>query len=200
MERDNSYLIGNQFAKGSKSKRTSFKKGHIPWNKGIKGTHFSPETEFKKGGYPPTYCKVGTIRKRKHWREKTIHYWIKIADPKKWIFLSHYRWIQEYGPLIKGDIVHHINGLAFDDRINNLIALPRKDKNKFYNRSGLKPMPEEVRAKYLERYVDAWLDIKFKKQKEICYEAGQIKKPFTEMLNIKKIDSQTDRQTEREVK
>ena len=25
------------------------KKGNVPWNKGIKGTHFSPTTEFKKG-------------------------------------------------------------------------------------------------------------------------------------------------------
>jgi len=28
---------------------TQFKKGHKTWNKGLKGTHFSPETEFKKG-------------------------------------------------------------------------------------------------------------------------------------------------------
>lgn len=26
-----------------------FKKGIIPWNKGLKGTHFSPDTEFKPG-------------------------------------------------------------------------------------------------------------------------------------------------------
>ena len=25
------------------------KKGNVPWNKGIKGIHLSPETEFKKG-------------------------------------------------------------------------------------------------------------------------------------------------------
>lgn len=27
-----------------------FVKGHNPWNKGLKGTHFSPATEFRKGG------------------------------------------------------------------------------------------------------------------------------------------------------
>lgn len=170
MKRDYSYMMGNQFTKRIGPNRTSFKKGHIPWNKGMKGIHLSPETEFKKGGYPPTYCKVGTIRKRKHWREKIARYWIKVADPSKWILLSHFRWQKEYGPLIKGDIVHHINGLSFDDRPENLIALPRKDKNRFYNKYGLKPMPEEIRAKYLERYVNAWLDIEFKKQKEVFYD------------------------------
>ena len=29
--------------------KTSFVKGMTPWNKGIKGTHFSQKTEFKKG-------------------------------------------------------------------------------------------------------------------------------------------------------
>lgn len=28
---------------------TYFKKGHLPWTKGMKGIHLSPETEFKKG-------------------------------------------------------------------------------------------------------------------------------------------------------
>ena len=28
---------------------TRFKKGQTPWNKGLKGIHLSPETEFKKG-------------------------------------------------------------------------------------------------------------------------------------------------------
>ena len=36
--------------KGSKSK-----KGCSAWNKGLKGTHFSPKTEFKKGNIP--HCK-----------------------------------------------------------------------------------------------------------------------------------------------
>jgi len=31
-----------------------FTKGHIPWNKGVKGIHLSPQTEFKKGKVAPT--------------------------------------------------------------------------------------------------------------------------------------------------
>ncbi len=30
----------------------TFKKKHIPWNKGLKGIHLSPKSEFKKGQRP----------------------------------------------------------------------------------------------------------------------------------------------------
>jgi len=43
------FIKGNKCAKGNKPNKTSFKKGQIPWNKNIKGIHYSPETEFKKG-------------------------------------------------------------------------------------------------------------------------------------------------------
>ena len=38
-----------------------FKKGHIPWNKGLKGIHLSKKTEFKKGSHysPKTEFKKG---------------------------------------------------------------------------------------------------------------------------------------------
>ena len=60
MHRDNSYLIGNKFAKGHRANKTSFKKGMIPWNKGTRGVmkinktsirigqHLSIKTEFVK--------------------------------------------------------------------------------------------------------------------------------------------------------
>lgn len=42
-------------------------KGFIPWNKGIKGLHFSPATEFKKGQHssPKTEFKKGQVSLRK---------------------------------------------------------------------------------------------------------------------------------------
>lgn len=50
MERD----FKGRFIKGHKGHRNSgsFKKEHIPWNKGLKGIHLSPSTEFKKGHVP----------------------------------------------------------------------------------------------------------------------------------------------------
>ena len=43
-----------RFVKGHKGYRNSgnFKKGHTPWNKGLRGIHISPKTEFKKGHIP----------------------------------------------------------------------------------------------------------------------------------------------------
>jgi hypothetical protein len=35
-----------------KSKATQFKKGMASWNKGMKGIHLSPDTEFKTGQVP----------------------------------------------------------------------------------------------------------------------------------------------------
>ena len=48
---------------------------------------------------------------------------IKVDDK---IMLEHrYIWEQAYGPLSKGWIIHHINGIKSDNRRDNLIALPR---------------------------------------------------------------------------
>lgn len=33
-------------------RKGDFKKGHTPWNKGMKGIHLSPKSEFKKGEHP----------------------------------------------------------------------------------------------------------------------------------------------------
>lgn len=53
-----------------------FKKGHVPWNAGLKGIHLSPETEFKKG------CKS---------YKRTFEHRLKMSNsiPKG---KDHYRW------------------------------------------------------------------------------------------------------------
>lgn len=57
----------------TKTNRGQFAKGHKPWNKNLKGTHFSPETEFK----------VGQFENEKHpfWKKDgygyiAIHQWV----------------------------------------------------------------------------------------------------------------------------
>ena len=45
---DHSHLIGNKHRQGYPASNP-FKKGYTPWNKGKKGIHLSPKTEFKKG-------------------------------------------------------------------------------------------------------------------------------------------------------
>lgn len=58
-------------------------KGFIPWNKGLKGTHFSPSTEFKKGIRisPKTEFKKGFIP------------WIKGKKRTDIIAEKHFNWV-----------------------------------------------------------------------------------------------------------
>ena len=151
MSRDYSYLIGNQFAKGRLPNKTSFKKGIIPWNKNLKGIHLSPQSEFKKGCKPPRRYKLGTITERKS-KGGTKRNFVKIKEPNTWCELAKHLWIQAYGQLKKGDIVHHMNGNILDDRISNLIALPRKDHPKFHGRCGLRLLTERQISYYKNRY------------------------------------------------
>jgi hypothetical protein len=56
-----------------------FQHGHEPANKGVKGTHFSPATEFRKGNMPATWRPVGAEALR-----DDGYMWVKIAEPNKW--------------------------------------------------------------------------------------------------------------------
>src|SRR3990167_6474785 len=65
-------------------KATYFKKGHIPWNKGKKGIHFSPNTKFKegittgknhpswKGGITPENLRIRGTKKFIEWRRRVF--------------------------------------------------------------------------------------------------------------------------------
>ena len=152
MTRDDSYLIGNQFAKGHKPNRTSFRKGMEPWNKGKKGIHLSPKSQFKKGCKSNRIMPIGSITIRHFGRDNRDRAFIKIADPSKWRELARWTWEQEFGPLKSGDVVHHINGNSLDDRLDNLIAIPRTDHPIFHSRWGLKPFSEKQLAYYKARY------------------------------------------------
>ena len=55
-ETKNKISKANKIAYKDKPKPDCFipyEKGHVPWNKGKKGIHLSPQTEFKKGNIPP---------------------------------------------------------------------------------------------------------------------------------------------------
>ena len=125
MKRDNSYLKGNQYAKGCGPNKTSFKKGMEPWNKGKKGIHLSPATEFKKGQKSINHLPVGSRTERKDKNDK-IRRWIKVDEPNKWIEYAKFVWIKHNGEIPKGYLIHHINEDTLDDNIDNLALLTRK--------------------------------------------------------------------------
>lgn len=125
------------------------KKSHQAWNKGLKGTHFSPKTEFKKGNKPMcpfqkgvhnsintefkkgrtphNKCPIGTIRKRKTGTSYGYDYFIKIAEPNKWITVWQKLWIDIHGEIPNGCVIHHINKNHFDNRIENLVCVTKSE-------------------------------------------------------------------------
>lgn len=151
MNRDYTYLIGNKFAKGHKPNKTSFHKGHVPWNKGKKGIHLSPKTEFKKGQRSLNWLPVGSKTIRLD-RNKVKRMWIKIAEPNKWEEYAKFIWKKHFGKILKEDVIHHIDGNRLNDNISNLIALPRKDHPIFHSRWGLKSLTKRQLEFYKSRY------------------------------------------------
>lgn len=150
MIRDNSYLFGNTFAKGHKP-TNAFKKGGKPWNKGVKGIHLSPDTQFKKGHKQNNTMPVGAITIRTSKRMKTRQY-IKISEPNKWEEYAKWLWKRKYGYLLRGDVVHHLDGNSVNDLPDNILAIPRSDHPKIHGRWGLKSLSEEQIKFYISRY------------------------------------------------
>ena len=50
----------------------------------------------------------------------------------KWILEHRYIWEQANGPLPHGWIVHHLNGIKTDNRIENLLGMPRTEHGTIY--------------------------------------------------------------------
>jgi len=126
-------LLGNQNARGNRPNNTSFKNGDIPWNKGVKGIHLSPNTEFKKGMKSNRIKHVGTMTIRRD-KNGTLRHWIKIDEPSKWIEYSRYLWNKHHSGLKPNYILHHINNDSLDDRIDNLIMVSRQEHPTLHNK------------------------------------------------------------------
>lgn len=101
-----------------------FEKGHIPWNKGMKGLSRNPATEFKKGNRPQNWKPVGTVTIRKvNGLERA---WVKVAEPNAWKPRCYVVWEQAGGPeLPPGYFLHHLDGDSLNDDLLNLAAVRR---------------------------------------------------------------------------
>ena len=121
----NDHKIGNKWRSG-KTPTNSFKKGHTPWNKDLKGTHFSPATEYKKGRTSEKWMPVGTttIRTDKNGAKRAF---IKVGEPNVWKLRAVIVWESHNGPVPKGMVVHHRDHDSLNDDIMNLASVTRRE-------------------------------------------------------------------------
>ena len=109
-----------------------FKKGHVPWDKGVKGIHLSPATQFKKGKIRGTaarkYRAVGSVTERND-KSGNKYRWIKIKDwgrpQDKYIPYARYVWQKHKGPIPPGMLVVHADGKTLNDNLDNLRLVDR---------------------------------------------------------------------------
>ena len=101
---------------------TKFKKGQVPWNKGIKNSTGYSASRWKKGNIPPTARPVGYER-----INKDGHIEIKVDGHRQMVYKHRWVWEQANGEIPKGMVVSFRNGIRTDCRIENLILLTRAE-------------------------------------------------------------------------
>lgn len=97
-----------------------FRKGSIPWNRGLKGYMGANKTSFKKGTIPPNYKPVGTER-----LAKDGYIEVKVKDPNKWELKHRLIYKEHHGEIPKG---HNVIFADRDKRnfdIDNLILVSK---------------------------------------------------------------------------
>ena len=106
-----------------------FQEGIVPWNKGTKGVMKANTGSFKPGRDNGRQLPVGAIRVRtdKTGRRRA---WVKLRDtrhPSDWELWAVVVWRKANGELPTDHLVHHRDGNALNDRLDNLQAVSRAE-------------------------------------------------------------------------
>lgn len=99
-----------------------------PWNKGMKGLHLSPSTQFQKGRPNNRKLMLGSVRIRttKRGGAKQRAY-VKIGEPNIWQLRAIVVWEAHYGKFPEGKVLHHIDKNPLNDAVDNLAAVTRSE-------------------------------------------------------------------------
>lgn len=108
--------------RGIKHKTNGFQKGHVTWNKDLKGVNGFSSTKFKKGQISVNLLPIGTERLTK---EGYID--IKLADPNVWAPKHRHIWEQAYGKLNSSQIIVFLSDDKEDFSLSNLALINRSE-------------------------------------------------------------------------
>ena len=143
-----------------------FQKGQTPWNRGKKGIHLSPASEFKKGHVPVNHKKLGTIRTRtrRDTKNRKGGSYRVIATPGPtphrhiWIPYARYLWEQKHGPVPAGYFVVHADGNRLNDTLQNYKLVDRKghlalmkENNPGHRKKAIRSLKKTVRKRRREK-------------------------------------------------
>ena len=149
-----------------RDKNGSFSKGSVSWNKGSKGLHHSPNTEFKKGHLPANTKYNGCLSLRK--KETGEQYYYTRISQGNWELYNRYLWKQEYGSIPKGMLIIFKDKNTLNCVIENLEMISRVE-NLMRNRNR-KKMAETLKATwYIEK-----LRIKYGRDQHTKLNVGRI--------------------------
>ena len=133
--KSNSYLYENVYTI-KPSEKTMFKKGHKPWNKGVKGLDIGgKQTQFKKGNRPHNWKPDGSER-----IDKDGFKMIKLNG--KYVHKHRHLWEEKNGPVPKGYVVYFKDGDKENLTIDNLGIITREENMK---RNSIVNLPDELR-------------------------------------------------------
>ena len=99
-----------------------FKKGSIPWNKGLSYMPNNKETRFQKGNIPHGHREVGSERII---RDGYIE--IKVAEPNVWDLKHRAIYKEHYGEIPSGHNIIFADGNKMNFDIDNLIAVSKSE-------------------------------------------------------------------------
>jgi hypothetical protein len=121
------YKGGRMQTGTTRGRKTWFKKGSVPYNKGTVGLTRSNPGSYKKGNVPHNKLPIGTVLEKYHKRDDRWYWYIKTDHPKrKWRLLSRELWQRKFGPLRRDEVLLNISGDTMDANPFNFVKITRK--------------------------------------------------------------------------